>query len=360
MIPVLDDIQNYTNKLNHLIASIVPKGVYIDLDAMDNANMAGNGGKNLSNRDLLNLYFQKGVVVGRSADLAGAGSAYRPIQELENGMANDVMNFINLIEAKKNQLDEIIGFNAIMAASQTHPDQGKAVSQMQQQQTNHAIGHLYRGMRYLYQEVSKSNIKNFQDAIISGAAWQMVEVFGNAKINFLKNHEQMTLADFGMKVEVLPTDEEWNFFYQQVASAVAQQAIGMDDYFVLTDVDNLKQARKSFELRIAKKQAAQQEQAMQQMQQNAEIQQQSAQQAAQLEQQTEQMKAQLEIQINAAKEEEKRKSIQLDRDLELRNTNYRERAQGDFKMAQINNQKEANIEKNLERTTKTNTFKTNT
>ena len=52
----------------------------------------------LTPSDVLDLFNKKGVLVYRKVDIQGRPTNYRPIEELQNGIGNDVMNYFGIIQ----------------------------------------------------------------------------------------------------------------------------------------------------------------------------------------------------------------------------------------------------------------------
>jgi hypothetical protein len=313
MIPILDSIQNYTNKLNQLVASAIPKGAYINLDALENANMAGHGGKEMTPVQLLELYFEKGIVVGRDQEYTGGASNPRPVHELENGMARDVITFVNLIKEKKFELDEVIGMNEIMSGGTPNPKTGKTVAQMSLNQSSHAIGHLFEGLRYLFEQTARSNVRSYIEAVRMGTAQQMAEAIGERSAEFISMDTDITIHDFGLKVETLPTPQEWNELYAMIQASIGKpDGVDIDDFLYIKNIDNLKQAEQTYRLRLKKKREARAQSEQQNMQMNAQMQQQSAQMASQMKIQEAQMIEESKRQTLIAEYEMKKQIIELE------------------------------------------------
>ena len=303
--PICDDIQNYTNKLNQLVAAAIPKGIYINLDSLEEANLAGSSGEVMDTQELLRMYQEKGVVVGRNKDYTGGASDPYPIRELENGMARDVMNYVQLIDVKRRELDEVIGLNEMTYGALPNPKTGKAVAQASMNQSMHTIGHLFLASRWLYEQATRSNCRNYLEMLRRGNAHDIIEALGESSLDFMSQDPSITLHQFGFKVDVLPKEQEWQEFYQLIASAIGTpDGIDIDDFVYIKNLTNLKQAESAFrtKLRMKRDARALQEQA-------------AAEQAQQAQAQQAQMLAEMKAQEAAMLEEEKRKTLTVEFEL---------------------------------------------
>jgi len=323
ILPTLDNLQNYQLKINQHVVSAVPKGVYINLDALENANFTHND-KTLDDRELLRLYFERGIVVGRDSDITGLNGNATPIREIENGLARDVGVMINMMQVEMKKLDEILGLPEIMAASTPHPDTGARVSQIVVQQTNHALGHLKGGIRFLFKRTSASFLRLHQELSERKEREDQYMALGKESFDFMRNYSQVHYHDFGFKLEILPDAEEWRGLYNDMRMAMEKGQIDIGDYYYIKNVDNMKKAQKLFEQKVEKNKREAGEQAQQQMEMNKQVQMESA-----------QMANQLETQLMAMKEEEARKTLQLEYQLKMQLLQQEQQSDHMFKMEQM-------------------------
>lgn len=279
MRPKLDDIQHTVLRIQHTIASAVPKGVKINHEALLNANIAGAGNKRMSPTDLLQLYFQRGIVFYNETDGSGLPGAPRPIEEMENGMARDFLNYLELLRTELMALDEIIGTNQITSASTPHQDTLKGVAELSVAATNNAFSFLFHAQRSVYKDVCKSLATLYVDSIKNGGAKLMAEAMGQDSMDFISDQSEASIHQYGLRVVIKPTDQDWNAFYAQISDAVTKGVITISDMFFIKKVDNLKEAEQVFLVREAKRSKEAQAAKEQDVQMNAQVQQQSNQQA---------------------------------------------------------------------------------
>src|SRR6185503_19857930 len=118
LIPYADDYQLTCLKIQNFKNRAIPSGWWIDLDALENIAL-NKDGKNMSPKEVLQMLFETGTMLGRSMDAAGNPRSpnWKPMIPIENsvqaeleGFINDAMNTIGMIE-------KMLGFNDITSGN---------------------------------------------------------------------------------------------------------------------------------------------------------------------------------------------------------------------------------------------------
>lgn len=242
MIPVLRELQRYHLKIQHVVAASVPKGIGIDLEALRRADLKGPDDRLMTDLEKIKFYQQTGIFVFNPGDgsIYGKGASSKPIIEVENGMAQDVVKFIEMIDMALKQLDEIIGLNEMSSASPVHERKGARVAQMQEQSTETALWYLYEADAHIYREVCKSlGVKAIQSELSKPGYYK--EVFGESSADFIRGH-RLDKIDFGLILEIQPNPEEWQAFYAEIAKAEEKLLITLSQATLLKRVPTLKEA----------------------------------------------------------------------------------------------------------------------
>ncbi len=295
MIPVLRELQRFHLKIQHIVGAAVPKGIGIDLEALRRADLKGPNGNLMTDLEKIKFYQQTGIFVFNPGDgtIYGRGATSKPIIEVENGVAQDIVYYLELEQTRLRQLDEIIGLNEISSASPVHERKGARVAQIQQQSTETALWYLYEGDAHIYREVCKSlGIKAIQSELYKPDYYK--EAFGESSADFIRNY-RLDKVDFGLMLEIQPTPEEWQVFYESLKEHQRNGIITASQETLLRRVPTLKEAEallRLFEER-ARRQAAETEQ--RNIEQNAKVQNDVAQQAHQNEMEVRQLDAQVEM-----------------------------------------------------------------
>lgn len=327
MIPVLNAIQLNWLKHNDAIAKAVPKGVAIDLDAIENASI-GKGGQAMKPREILDLYYKRGTLPYRSKDQANGGMHGIPITELQNGLSPDVVEYFNNIIQYINLLRDITGLNELVDGSTPDPKQLKSVAEAAMQGTNSALGPLYYGSMSLFERTCEMISLCVPAALKKGYVEDIKPAIGSPTMRFFGENSDIDSHTWAIKLEAKPSKDDWQSLYNDAALAMQEGQITIADISFLREIDNLKQARQYLILAVKRKQASDMQQQQASSEANAQAQMQSNQMSEQMKQQTLQMELQLKIELEKEKretirvqEEERRKTIltqtQMQNDVKL-------------------------------------------
>jgi hypothetical protein len=202
----------------------------------------------MTDLEKIKFYQQTGIFVFNPGDgsIYGKGGTQKPIMEVENGVAQDLVHYVQLIDMALNQLDETIGINEVTAASPVHERKGARVAQMQQAATETALWYLYEADEHIYKEVVKSvAIRAIQGELFNPDYY--VEAFGQSSADFIREF-RMDKTEYGLLLEVQPTNEEWQLFYSEVAEARSTGTITMSQSLLLKRLPTLKEAEAMFRL----------------------------------------------------------------------------------------------------------------
>lgn len=312
MIPILDSLQDYHLKIQHIVASAIPKGLEIDIFQLSKVKFKGKGGRDMTDMEKLEMYFQRGILLKNSEGNYSQGSGHQPIRELENGMAQDIVHYLNLIASAKEELDEITGVNRVMTGGNLHADTGKGVAEIQQQGSITALDYLFDADEYLFVETCKSlGILHCQSVKYGTNERRYKNIIGAGSASFVKD-KGITEHDYGFYVEPRPSTDEWQRFYMSVDLALRQKEITLADATFLYRIKSLKKAEQYLSVAAKRQLKIASQKAQQDMQMNQQMQMQSNDQAHQNAMMLEQTRQQT-ILLQA---EEERKTLQLKMQLE--------------------------------------------
>ncbi len=301
MIPVADDIQLNIIKLRQAIARARAKGLLIEIGGLENIPK-GKGGEVFQPLELVAMYDQTGNMLYRNLDDSGKPMGV-PIQELENGMARDVMNYIQIINFYLGLLRDATGINEIADASTPDPDILKGVAEMAVQSTNNALKSLYDARKYLFEKVAYSLTLRLQEAVKKRKIKGYVRALGTTDYEFIQVNKDISLHEFGIKVEEKPDEQERLLFEQRLDVALEKEQITIDTYYFVKSIDNLKLAQQYLSLAIKKKRAEDQAMAERAARITAEEQRNSALAASQAKQQETVIETDEKIRLEEAKAE---------------------------------------------------------
>ena len=309
-VTIADSIQIAHYRLQNVINSARPKGIMIELGALEDVAL-GSGGADMTPMQILDLYNQTGTLVYRRNDLSGRPTNYRPIEELENGIGRDASAYYQIIQQQIQMLQQITGLNQFTDGS-TPPERAlNQTAQLAAQATNNSLSYIIDGDRHLLESVAKSVVIRVQDLASGGNLKGYVSSLGQESVNFFKASAKLSVHDFGIIIEDRPDDEGRARLMQLVQASLGQGALNMEDAALIEDTPSLRVAQQILAFRMRMRKKEEEQKAMQQQQTNSQMQQQAAQAAEQAKQQTIQLEHQQKMELAAAQFEADKQLLEM-------------------------------------------------
>lgn len=301
MIPFADLIQMTHLKLQQVIQKVVPDGVFIDADGINEVDL-GNGAT-YNPEDALRLYFQTGSVVGRSYTSDGEFNHARiPIQELSKNSGQAKINsLITAYNQYLQMLRDVTGLNEARDASTPDPNALVGLQKLAALNSNTATRHILDGLIDVTRDLAICLSYRISDALeYAPFKDEFVMQIGKYNTALLDEIDDLHLYDFGIFIEVAPDEEEKQQLEQNIQVALSRDAIDLDDAIDVREVKNVKLANQLLKIKRKRKEKDRREFEMAKMQQQQQMQLQSQQMAAQSSVQKSQAEAQAKMQIAQA------------------------------------------------------------
>lgn len=286
MIPFADLIQLTHLKLQQVIARVVPDGVFIDADGLNEVDLGTGAAYNPE--DALRLYFQTGSVIGRSYTQDGEfNNARVPIQELNSnsGAAKTQMLIANY-NHYMDMLRSVTGLNEARDGSDPDPRALIGVQKLAALNSNTATRHILDGSLYMFKSIAEALTYRIAD-ILEYADFRddFANKIGKYNVSILNEIKDLYVYDFGIFIDISPDEEEKAQLEQNIKVALSKGDINLEDAIDIREIKNLKLANQLLKLKRVKKEEKEQQRAMQvqaiQAQQQVQIQQMAAQTAMQ-------------------------------------------------------------------------------
>jgi len=298
MIPFADLIQMTHLKLQQVLQRVVPDGVFIDADGINEVDLGTGAAYNPE--DALRLYFQTGSVIGRSMTVDGELNHGRiPIQELNtNSGQGKITALINAYNQYLSMIRDVTGLNEARDASTPNPDALVGVQKLAALNSNTATRHILEGSLFITKRLSEALSCRIADILeYSDFKEEFTMQIGKYAVGILDEIKDLYLHDFGIFIEVAPDEEERAQLEANIQMALQRDQISLEDAIDIRQMKNLKLANELLKMKRKDKQRVdmEQEQAKINMQTQGNIQssQASAQAALQKVQAEAQAKAQL-------------------------------------------------------------------
>ena len=337
MIPFADLIQITHLKLQQVISRVVPDGVYIDADGLNEVDLGTGNAYNPE--DALRLYFQTGSVIGRSYTQDGDFNQARvPIQELQSSSgASKTQMLITNYNHYLNQIRTVTGLNEARDGSSPDPNSLVGLQKLAAMNSNVATRHILNGSLYVYRSLAEAITYRVAD-ILEYADFkdEFINQIGKYNVSILEDINDLYIYDFGVFIELSPDEEQKAQLEANIQMALSKGDINLEDAIDIREVKNIKVANQLLKLKRKSKQEreekmAMQQQAMQAQQQlkSQELASQTAMQKLQAETQAKMQYRQADIafEIEKMKNEAALKAQLMDKEFQL-----------NMQLAQINNQ----------------------
>ena len=337
MIPFADLIQITHLKLQQVISRVVPDGVFIDADGLNEVDVGTGNAYNPE--DALRLYFQTGSVIGRSYTQEGDYNQGKvPIKELQSSSgASKTQMLISNYNHYLNQIRNVTGLNEARDGSTPDPNSLVGLQKLAALNSNVATRHILDGSLYIYRSIAEALTYRVAD-ILQYADFkdEFVNQIGKYNVSILNDIADLYIYDFGIFIELSPDEEQKQQLEQNIQMALSKGDINLEDAIDIREVKNLKLANQLLKMKRISKQDREekmqmQQQAMQsqQMLKAQEMKQQQELQRMQMETQAkmEYRQADIAFEIEKMKNEAMLKSQLMDKEFQL-----------NVELAKLNNQ----------------------
>jgi len=295
LVPLADEYQMTIYRIQNFINRMVPNGWWIDLDALENVAL-NKGGENMKPLDLLQMFYETGVLVGRSKDVMGDNVNYKPIIPIDNNAYNQLQALYEHLQLCIAQMQSIIGLNELTDASTPNAKTLNGVASMAVESTNNALYQIQFGERYLLESLANDMLMLTQQAVKKGDIEGFAKALNSNTLQFIKASEDLPLRDYGIMLDERPTDDQKQLLLMQIQQDQAQGLLDTADALYILNVYNVKQAQQMLAYKVRKNKEAAQKNEMAKIQQTVQGQQQSAMLAEQAKQQTLQVEWSLKMQ----------------------------------------------------------------
>jgi hypothetical protein len=264
MIPFADLIQITHLKLQQVINRVVPDGVFIDADGLNEVDL-GNGAA-YNPEDALRLYFQTGSVIGRSFTQDGDfNNAKIPITQLSsNAGTGKTQMLIANYNHYMDMIRTVTGLNEARDGSTPDPNSLVGLQKLAALNSNTATRHILDGGLFIYRSLAEALTYRIGD-ILEYADFkdQFINQIGRYNVSILNEISDLYIYDFGIFIEVAPDEEQKAQLEANIQMALSKGDINLEDAIDIREIRNLKLANQLLKMKRVKKQDREEKMAMQ-------------------------------------------------------------------------------------------------
>jgi hypothetical protein len=301
LIPYLDDYQLTMLKIQNFKNRAVPSGWWIDLDALESVAL-NKGGKNMEPSELLQMFFETGVLVGRSVKEDGTPQSpnWKPVIPIENTAASELAMFYNDIINTIQTIERMTGFNDVTMGN---PNPKTLVPGYEQgiQSTQDALYPMMFAEEYVSTRLAENVLCRMQQGIKKGEISGYAPALGSNTLRAIKLSPNIGLHDYGIEIEMRSSQDERMWLLQHMEKDIDNGYLDTSASVMLINTHNVKQAQQIWSYKVTKEK---QRLAAQKM---AEIQEQNVgtQEAAKIAQQGAMMQLKMQYDFELQKEQQR-------------------------------------------------------
>ena len=221
-VPNLDQLCLTNYKLQNAIAMAPPSGVAVEYTSLNNMKLGGN---KLEPLDILAIRRGQGDLIYKLTTIGGRPNVpggMRPVQELEGGIGRQLDEYIRLFELHINFIRDLTGINQIADASTPDPNQSVGGSQLAVAATNKALKPIYAGYIALKEKVAKTTSLRIQMLVRHDkkAYEGYIPVVGQQAVRLFRAGEDIVECDYAIMIVARPTAQR-----KQIILEAAKQAM---------------------------------------------------------------------------------------------------------------------------------------
>jgi len=302
MITFADLIQITHLKLQQVISRVVPDGVFIDADGLNEVDLGT--GQAYNPEDALRMFFQTGSVIGRSYTQDGDfNQAKVPIQQLNSNSGQaKIQSLIGSYNHYLQMLRDVTGLNEARDGSTPDSYSLVGLQKLAALSSNTATRHILDAGLQISQRLCTALSSRIADMLeYSDFREEFVNQIGKFNVGILDEIRELYLSDFGIFIEIQPDEEQKRMLEANIQMALQRDSINLEDAIDIREIRNIKLANQVLKLKRKAKQDAEQQQKAAAAQQQGQINMQSQQMAAQTAMQKLEMETQAEMKIEEAK-----------------------------------------------------------
>jgi hypothetical protein len=242
-------------KLQQVISRVVPDGVFIDADGLNEVDLGT--GQAYNPEDALRLYFQTGSVIGRSYTQDGEfNNARIPIQELNsNSGASKTQMLITNYNHYLDMIRAVTGLNEARDGSDPDPRALIGVQKLAALNSNTATRHILDASLYMFKTMAEALTYRIAD-ILEYADFRddFANKIGKYNVSILEEIKDLYVYDFGIFIDISPDEEEKAQLEANIQIALSKGDINLEDAIDIREIKNIKLANQLLKVKRVKKQ----------------------------------------------------------------------------------------------------------
>ena len=216
-------------KLQNAIAMASPPGIAVEMTSLQNLSI---GKAKMTPLEILKIRRQTGDVIYRATThkgIANTPGGWKPIQELQGGLGNQLQEFVQLFEVNTNNIRETTGINQIADASTPSTEMSVGGSELALAATNNALRPIYSAYISIKEKTAKNISMRLQLLIKNNneAYKGYMPILGRIGVQVISVGADTVDADYYIKYEARPTDKRKTVILQAATQAMSPDRDGI-------------------------------------------------------------------------------------------------------------------------------------
>lgn len=292
LIPFADKMVEAAIKLEQMMLAARPKGLAINITSLSDIPNGSEDGT-YSFLELIRMFNESGNQLFRQDEFsAGQGL---PLVEIENGMSNDALRYIDIWNFNLQQIHNIVGINPQMAGAGAVSRTSTESNQMAMESSIKSIEYLRDALLSCEKRLNENIVLRIQDIDKYDKPFKKyAQAMGKYAMRELMSLDKLHPFTFSLYVEMLPDVEERKLLLEDLSLAIQKGEITTTDKMDVQQIKNLKLASLLLKRRIKENREVAQKAQLEQIQAS----QQATIQKAQMEQQNIGYEFQLKSQLS--------------------------------------------------------------
>lgn len=255
LIPYIDDYQLTLLRIQNWKNRAVPSGWWINMDMLENV-AKNKGGKNMTPKEVLQMYFDSGILIGRSLDDAGnpIPGNMQPIMSMANSMITELAGLHQDLLVTVQAIEKMTGYNDITSGN-PNPKTLVPGYELANQSTNDALYPLAWAEENLCLRLAEDVYCRMQQGIKKGKVEGYAPYSGALGINtlrFISLSPEKLLRDMGIELQKRSTQQEKEWVFSLVQEDIKAGFLDTSDAISVIYTQNAKQAISILAYRVKK------------------------------------------------------------------------------------------------------------
>lgn len=230
------------NKIKDILAKGWMGVMEIDFSELEGISM-GRGGKVWKAREVYEHFLQTKQLFRRKKKNQYDQTSGDAITEKQMGLT--MQDYFTTLTTSVELIESITGISKLSDPGYTPPErQAVGTMVMAQENTNDALDYLFHAYESIFEQVAWDLLRLTQASIRKGnniEGW--IPALGKGTAKFWKVNKDFGLREYGLFLEMKPTEQQWAEFYGDLRIALEEDKISSEHSTSLRRIDNLKQGQ---------------------------------------------------------------------------------------------------------------------